>query len=214
MAEKPLTPDPRYVAKAPRLEDAERAFDLYVQEVGRVVYAWNLLHEHLGALFARVVGGHDSKVTMAVWYSPTNDRAQRDLLRSAVTAANSDPAWKRLPEMARTDLLWALDRINELGSKRDDAIHAPTELDASILKEGEMAAAILSGHRRVKNLVGKNLLTEFDFLENYAHVLRRFIQQATNALNADNPTWPERPKPPDRQPKKALLARRRPLPPV
>jgi hypothetical protein len=202
------------VVSAPPLAEAEQAFNLYVTAVGRVAYAWNYLHEQFAALFARIIRCDDPRVAIAVWYSSTNDRAQREMLRAAIEASEPDPGWSRLPDTAKDDLRWLLDRTNELGAKRDDAIHAPCELDASMPGSSEMAAMLLSGHRRARNLVGKQLIVEFDWLERYAFALANFTWHVRIAMNPADPTWPERPRAPDRRPKTALLSQPHRLPPI
>jgi len=66
----------------------------------------------------------------------------------------------------------------------------------------EMAASFLSGHRRAKNLVGKQLLIEFDWLERSIEALSRFTQQAANALSFANEPWPKIPPTPNQRPRK------------
>jgi hypothetical protein len=81
-------------------------------------------------LFARIVGGWDydvqRNVALAVWYSSYSDRSQRQMLKAAIKAATHDPIWAGLPDNARADLLlWLMEQANNLGNKRDEAIHAP-----------------------------------------------------------------------------------------
>ena len=203
MSDQPSVRSIRY----PTDSEVRIVFADYVAAVGRVAHAWNYLHETLGRLFVRIVGGHSREVTAAIWYSPFSDRAQREMLKEALSACGSDSAWQRLPEHARTDLFWLLEQANKLGFRRDDAVHAPCILITSV--EGtEMGSSVLSGHRRARNLVGKDILTEFDWLERYIEGLNRFTGWATEALTIGNPTWPERPSPPDRRAKKNLQSAR------
>jgi hypothetical protein len=75
-----------------------------------------------------------------------------------------------------------------------------------------MAANFLSGHRRAKSLTGKQLLTEFDWLERYIEALTRFTYGAWLALMTDNAPWPQKPPVPDRRPSKALRGQLQRLP--
>jgi hypothetical protein len=187
-------------------------FEAYTCAVGRVAHAWNYFHERLGALFAQLVNAPDRNVIAAVWYSTFSDRAQREMLKASVLAL-AEYRWGSVPSHAKADLLWLLERANYIGNMRDNAVHAPAILQTDA--DGtEMATSVLSGHRRAKNLVGKRLLVEFDWLERYMEGLSRFTQQATNALTYADSPWPDRPLAPNRRPRKALLdrARRQPDP--
>jgi hypothetical protein len=201
--------------KTPTREELREAYDLYTAAVGRVAFTWNNLHEGMARLFGRIVGSYDydvqHSVAIAVWYSSYSDRSQRQMLEAAIRASDADPAWGRLPPDARGDLLWLIERANRLGDKRDEAIHAPCSFFVD--EEGTaMVANFLSGHRRAKTLTGKQLLIEFDWLERYIEALARFTYGASLALSVGNPTWPQKPAPPDRRPRKALQDRLRRLP--
>jgi hypothetical protein len=96
--------------------------------------------------------------------SVKSDRAQRDMLRAAVNATNSERS-KRLPK-APANLKWLLDRADALAEDRNNAVHAPCSLylGGSV---SEMGAAFFNGNPRAKNLMGKELLpncgTDFPF---------------------------------------------------
>jgi hypothetical protein len=208
MTDQPPARSVRY----PTDEEVKAEFEAYTCAVGKVAHAWNYLHEKLGALFAHLVDAPDRNVIAAVWYSAYSDRAQRQMLEASIVAL-AEYRWQSVPDHAKADLIWLLRRVDELGNKRDDAIHAPAILQTDFEKT-EMATSFLSGHRRAKNLVGKQLLVEFDWIERYTEELSRFIQQATNALAYAGSPWPSKPRVPDRRPKKSLLspALRRPVP--
>ena len=53
-------------------------------------------------------------------------------------------------------------------------------------EEAEMGADFRSGHRRAKGLTGKQLLTEFDWLERYIEALTLFTSRARLAMNRTN----------------------------
>jgi hypothetical protein len=190
------------IVRYPTDAEVRAAFEAYVTGVGKVAHAWNHLHERLGALFAAVLNAPDRNVTAAVWYSPYADRVQRDMLRAAIEAM-AEYRWQSLPNNARDDLKYVLNEIDTIGYKRDDAIHAPASLYTDYTGS-EMATSFLSGHRRAKNLAGKQLLIEFDWCERYSEELSRFIAQATQALLFGKAPWPGRPRKPDRKPKRSL----------
>jgi hypothetical protein len=190
------------IVKYPTDAEVRAAFEAYVTGVGKVAHAWNYLHERLGALFAAVLNTPDRNVAAAVWYSPYVDRVQREMLRAAIEAM-AEYRWQSLPNDARDDLKFVLKEIDAVGYKRDDAIHAPASLYTDYTGS-EMAASFLSGHRRAKNLAGKQLLIEFDWCERYSEELSRFVAKATEALLFGGVQWPSRPRKPDRKPKRSL----------
>jgi hypothetical protein len=102
-----------------------RTFDAYVAAVGRVAHAWNYLHEKLGVLFV-AVSGMERNLALSIWYSVTNDHFQREMLKAAVSATNSERSAK-LPK-APDDLKWLLDRAAEVADARNNAVHAPCSL--------------------------------------------------------------------------------------
>jgi hypothetical protein len=181
-------------------EASWEAVSAYISAVGMVAHAWNRLHEKLGQLFVRIVEAPNSKIASAIWYAPFSDRNQRELLAAAIEACN-DEFWKRLPRTAKADLKSLLTKINTLGFKRDDAVHAPVLFDDA--GTPVIVADFLSGHRRAKNLVGKDLLVEFDYLKRYAEALTDCAEQFTEALSAENAPWPNIPPAPDRKAKKS-----------
>jgi hypothetical protein len=199
-------------------EASEEAFDLYTSAVGRVADAWNMLHESMAELFWRIVGGHEYRITAAVWYSSYSDRFQRQMLEAAINASVNHPAWARVPTTAREDLIWLLRRANFLGNKRDEAIHAPCQWLRRTFDGAppEVIVAETSLHRRAKSLIGKDILIEFDWLEQYIWALSKFTHRAEIVLHLGDDsfrTWPEKPRVPDRRPKKFLQGRlRRQLP--
>jgi hypothetical protein len=104
-----------------------------------------------------------------------------------------------------------LEQANNLGNKRDEAIHAPCSFFTD--HEGtEVGADFLSRHRRARSLTGKQLLIEFAWLERYTEALYSFTQAASLAMSVGNPTWPQRPSVPNRRPKKILQGGLRRLP--
>jgi hypothetical protein len=133
-------------------EDTIEAFDAYVAAVGKVAYAWNYLHEKLGVLFV-AVSGAEREVALANWYSVWSDRGQRAMLRAKVNATNSERS-KTRPE-AFDDLIWLLDRADELAEDRNNAVHAPCSLYISG-SGSEMGAAFSMGTPAPGNSWAKN----------------------------------------------------------
>ncbi len=107
---------------------------------------------------------------------------------------------------AKKDILAILEEINKLGKRRDAAVHSLdillTDVDGT-----KMSVNPRSDHRLSKDLRGKSLLTEFDYYSRWAEKMSMFVIKAENALTFGDYTWPDRPSPPDRRTRKALLNR-------
>jgi hypothetical protein len=69
------------VVKIPSQKRLEQQFEPYAIELGKLVYAWNRLHEKLAGLFWTVTGFQNGAVASAIWHSTDSDRAQRKMLR-------------------------------------------------------------------------------------------------------------------------------------
>ena len=171
----------------------DEAEDAYVAAVGSVAFAWNTLHEQLGALFV-AVSGMERKVALTKWYSIRSDLHKRAMLRDRRSrAAGLSGCTKRLPK-APEDLKWLLDRAHDLAEDRNNAVHAPCSL--LISESGsEMVAAFFDGNPLAKRLMGKELLVEFAWCEAYAETLTKFTRIIGLAIALpDHYQWPERPK--------------------
>ncbi len=187
------------IVRWPSDQETAAAFEAYALAIGKVAHAWNYLHEKLGQLFVVLAGG-ERAVSLAIWYSTQNDRAQRNMLRAAVNGWNPSH-WEELPK-ATADLEWLLDRADEVAEHRNNAVHAPCSLYVGGRKDGgsEMGAAFFSGNPRAKKLRGKRLLEEFEWCERYAETLSRFTGQLETAIAFSGTyPWPKRPSKPSRK---------------
>lgn len=193
----------------PSDEEMKVIFEAYALAVGKVAHSWNFLLERLGRIFELVMDAEES-MALAVWWSTESDRVQLLMLQSAILASPEDRWMPRLPK-ARKELKWLADTVLRLSNSRNDAIHAPCSLmiDADY---ADMAASYVSGHRRAKNLRGKQLLIEFDWCERWAEELARFTEKVQTALSHESYPWPERPEKPTRKHRKDLPGLRRPTP--
>ncbi len=186
------------IVKVPTDEQIKVAFEAYTLAVGKVAHAWNYLHERLGQLFALLTGA-DRGIALAVWYSTDNDRAQRKMLRAAIAAA-APQRWASIPK-AVTDLTWLLDRADEVSEHRNNAIHAPSSLYIGGSEDGgsEMGASYFHGNPRAKKLIGKRLISEFDWCERFTETLSRFAQATESAIAFPSQyPWPALPRKPVR----------------
>ena len=119
------SPEPN-IARWSTFEETKKVFDAYVAAVGKVAFAWNSLHERLGVLFVAVTG-MERNVALSIWYSVQSDRAQREMLKAAVYATNSQRS-EKLPK-APDDLKWLLDRAEEAATRRLAASMPPRQRD-------------------------------------------------------------------------------------
>jgi hypothetical protein len=138
--------------------------------------------------------------TLREWYAIRSDTGQREKLRCAITKTTSG-RWRKSPR-ALEDLKWLLDRVDQLASDRNNAIHAPCSLYLRGDGSSEVMAAVRSanaGNRRAKNLEGKDLLIEFHWCAAYAVCLGQFAGMLAPAMaSPDNYEWSARPKIPSR----------------
>jgi hypothetical protein len=162
------------------------------------------LHQTLGRFFAVVIGG-DAELVLAAWRSLENDRAQREMLRATIIAANADHPkvasllrWKQTPK-APDDLLWVLNRADALSDVRNDAIHALVSMHVGA--EIAIGPAFPPRGKRERKLFsnaakGRKLLDDFAKCVQDTDALSLFVQRATLALAApDRQEWPTpRPK--------------------
>lgn len=189
--------DESRIVRWPSEEETKIAFETYALAVGKVAHSWNYLHEKLSSLYATVCGGN-RKIALSVWHAVANERTQQLMLKAAVLAAPEE-GWAIQHPKSKNDLDWLCEKVRNLGDQRNNAIHAPCIL--SIGADGSRmipAPPILSDHIRAKNLRGKEILVEFDYVEKWAERLSIFAQVAESALLSKNYPWPDKPEKPVR----------------
>lgn len=179
----------------------QAAYERHVTAVGEVAYHWNLLHERLGELF-QLIAGTTRDVGMGIWYSTSNDRAQREMLLAALRNVSDEHL--RHAAKAREDVKWLTDYVNRsLADRRNDAIHAPFEAGMGIFERAdgkhtlrfEIGPAYYLGNPRASKLKEKvDLVPEFEWYAETAQTLTRYAQALLNALMADDAPWPEKPR--------------------
>jgi len=181
------------------MEERKSNFDIHftpiATELGRLVYAWNELHEHLGHLFDLVVSPKGPRGTaLAAWRAVENDRTQRTMLRYAVEHAAS-----RLDKALVGEILWVLERANSLAEHRNNAIHSPY---AIVTTQGKTEILPLDffGNPRARKLGGKHLVSEFQWCYACSQTLSGYAIRLVAILDTGS-ALPERPKLPDRLPK-------------
>jgi hypothetical protein len=168
-------------------------------EIGKVVAEWNDLHEALGELFGVILYPNEAipRKAWAVWYSTSNDRSQRQMLKRASEAWFDGDIAKKYPA-ASEDIKWICDRADALSDARNNAVHAPLTFDRTDPNEAKVVTADFFGHPRAKRLSGKDLSAEFKWIAESAAALKLFAIQIAHALQFPE-QWPKRPDLPKRE---------------
>lgn len=185
-----FTPNPRAsnIIVMPTQRKLNAAFKPYAVELGKLVYAWNRLHERLAGLFVLVTGIQELGVATGIWYSTPSDLSQRKMLRAAVAAKNF-----KNPN-AKKEIIWVLDTIDHtLSSHRNRAIHAPFVLNVDA--DGiSLRTDLFSENPHAKHLWRKDLKNEFIWYRRMADVLAWYAYDLHHGmvLPERNP-WPDRP---------------------
>jgi hypothetical protein len=168
-------------------------------ELGKLVYAWNELHEHCGELFEAVMRPKQHGTSLAVWRCTESDRTQRKMLRYATEAMR----WKETKRRSsvKKDIIWLLDKSDALADGRNDAIHSPFAIFTD--KGGTRIVPLyFFGNPRAIKLMDKDLITEFKWCYARAHALSGFASRMAYALRTSHVPWPDRPRLPEREAKK------------
>jgi hypothetical protein len=147
----------------------------------------------MAELFA-VLGSNDNRaISFAVWHSLTSERTQWEMLRRGAAAALSS---KQLTQRAHGDISWTLNQLDNLGGKRNDAIHSP------LVFVNDMTADTISilpmffyGNPRALSLMAKtDLLAEFRWYRDHLSRLAHFAELLHMAMSFPGFSWPDRPK--------------------
>ena len=156
----------RWSPKAPWETD----FKPYAEAIGYLIREWNGLQTAFLKLFRLILANPNRSVATSIWHTIQNDRIQRQILAAVAAKAfdetsspyrlleNEDEATMR---HLLTEITWCMQRANELGNQRDNAIHTPFSHTAS--DPITFVSNILFDHPRAKSLKGKDLLNEFYF---------------------------------------------------
>jgi hypothetical protein len=187
------------IIKFPTDDEINAAFKEYVEKLGRVVHAWNYLQQTLGLLFVGVTKT-ESSISLGIWNSLTDDRAQRKILKGAIQGRES---WPDKCATAKDDLLWLVDRADSLSIKRNDVIHSPCSI-ASDEKGHQMFPHTLYGHPTAKGLskqvVDHGMIKFLEWCESCAEALTNFSRPCLTVLLVHQDEqlssqfpWPDRP---------------------
>lgn len=200
----------------------ETHFEPYTKAIGRVLLAWNDLHEHLATLFVIAMGGGWTNRPLAVWHSVRNDLGKRKLLKAAIEK-QLDSEKARRPKFAE-EILWIIKEANSLEGFRDDSAHTPlaasgdsTLTIANILTAPDVllvGAPLVFPHTLTQNpraerldQPDKNLLTEYEYARDRIIVLRDYAIAIEAGWDELRLPWPDRPDLPERKPNRQSKGR-------
>jgi hypothetical protein len=188
------------MAKLPNKEEIEAAvtaLEPYQLALGKVAHAWNHMQENLGLLFCGI-SGLDDTMGLGIWHALKSDRSQRDLLEAALLAASADEGFTNDLPKAKEDIEWLLKKVNALADGRNSAIHAP--IFSLTGGEAEIRPLTIYQNPNAAKLLGKDILTEFEWYEAYFSVIRKFAAAMCIAMAGRRLTefgslgpWPDRP---------------------
>ncbi len=131
-------------AASPRDLERDAARERHLKVTGEVVWEWNGLHRTFGYVFTTLLGEHQTHVSNALWLTPGSDKAQRDLLKTAVEWADG----VRAPHRER--LIWALDQVDKLATYRNDIVHGHAGF---LISEDGLTTHLSSGQNSFKRVL-------------------------------------------------------------
>jgi len=178
--------------RSPTSEEWEAADQAYCLAVGQVGVLWATIHEDLAQLYVHRLAADAGQAQIA-WYSHRSDRSQRDLLKNTIeqTEVKNTGSFPR----AKDDLLWSLNRIEELSKVRNDAVHVAVQI---IWGEAgpTFSPNAWSSDPRLKKLHGKDLMKRLTACRRDLQKLLYFNRSMNSAFfDRDlKPDWPSRPK--------------------
>jgi hypothetical protein len=206
----PQQPRERPAAPVGSVPLTHPAFGPYVVALGQLTLAWNELHESLALLFCTVMGGGYVNQFLAVWHAVNSDRNQRAILKAAVESDVNRPDLDARHKNLVEDIRWLCGQANTLEDLRNDALHSPLWGFQRKMDEVVVMPIVGLGHVRAKKLWDKNnLLGDFRWCRDMARLLTAYARSLDRALTDCKQSWPDRPKPPEREDTK-LRKRRRP----
>jgi len=94
-----------------------KAVKAHNQQVGNILWAWNLAHDQLFQMFEYFVD--DQRLASNLWHVLNSDKTQREMLTAAALA--------ELDEQSALfqEIKWVLDRISDISTYRNDPAHTP-----------------------------------------------------------------------------------------
>ena len=135
----------------------------YALAVGELSWASNYCLNFLHLLYRELFDKEDINIAVRIWHTQRSDRAQLNLIDAAL-AGN-----RRLPRPMKDEIAWVISKALALAEKRNDAIHATTQIVmrprakvvASSYSNLPTRYERLSGH---KSMIRQHRLVTGDFL--------------------------------------------------
>jgi hypothetical protein len=199
---------------AKRHRFTEPIFEPHTKEIGRLLLAWNDLHERLATLFATTLGTDLTERSFALWHSVRNDQGKRRLLRAAVQKLTESEIGRR--DKLVDEIIWILDKADILEGYRDDSAHTPLQYVKgdllNLAKAFGIAELYLQSIKvtpntsfqnpRASNIEQKqkDLLIEHKYARERVLVLRDYVIAIDHAWSNAGLPWPSRPSLPERKP--------------
>jgi hypothetical protein len=193
----PVTPAQRQKARI-------KKFRPFANELGWILFEWNSLHEAFCQIFADLLAPADREIAYAIWHSNPSDRAQREMLSSALKVIKSkDKGLLKLCDGAS----YALEKMRKLSGLRNDAIHAPLIFVSLDGRDGglklEIEPNLMSRNPRGAKLPeDKELQEEFMWYRDHLERLASFTRSLHAAWYYRDTAvafpWPDKPQLPPR----------------
>ncbi|AZO43777.1 hypothetical protein EJ076_23130 [Mesorhizobium sp. M7D.F.Ca.US.005.01.1.1] len=157
--------------------DVDALFAPLQKALGKIVIEWGTLQDDLGQLFAVVMrhlpdGMH---IAFSAWQSHSNDRAQREMLRSVASARFNPDQSKKPADALLLEIEWLLGRCDSVSEARNNFVHASYTMTHTP-NGPELSSSVFFGNRRSKKLVDKDLLADADKCSRNIHALDRFCR--------------------------------------
>jgi len=205
------------------IRDVHRAVHRHSALVGKVTFYWTVTHMGLQMIFSQLIGKEDEngriddRAGADIWFALRSDDTQRIvLLKIAEMKLGKYPIFD--------ELKWAIDRIGELSTYRNDISHVPFALvdgemtpNKLMADKGRLDRLNNAGHRKLFRAV----IHDLHYLGNFLWDLSLYLKYPTRALSFALPDRPllrakalvER-SPPKKnsRPKQPLKRRSRPRP--
>ena len=129
---------------SPRLAQEQVVKERHFKMCGEVVWEWNELHRSFGYVFSVLLGENNFHVSNAIWHTPTSDKGQRDLLKTAVEWADG----VRQPHRER--VIWAIEQADKLSTYRNDIVHGH---GGFLIDEGGLTTHLSTGKNSFKRVM-------------------------------------------------------------
>ena len=178
----------------------------YAIAIGQAALAWNDLIESLGDVFC-AINSAPTVVSMAIWASIGNDRTQIKMLKAAAEAVAIVKTFNLYGEVE-----WITKESFALADARDTIVHSPLISLTNTKDENisRVEPAISRGHRRARQLLNKDLLSEFKWCRDTARRLAWYSAWLSIALSYKESALPDRPLLPNRGQRKTPRRQNRP----